>query len=132
MNIGFFGLQFSFGLQQSNMAPIYSYLGASAAALPLLSLAGPATGLIVQQNPTQLLEQKERAMDWWLYWLNERDLNDAKREQYSRWDRLRALRNDGARRSRPPRSRWTAEPMARCEIDLPPSAIPVITDKARG
>jgi maltose/moltooligosaccharide transporter len=48
MNIGFFGLQFSFGLQQANMTPIYSYLGASAAALPLLSLAGPATGLIVQ------------------------------------------------------------------------------------
>lgn len=48
MNIGFFGLQFSFGLQQSNMAPIYRYLGASEAALPLLWLAGPATGLIVQ------------------------------------------------------------------------------------
>lgn len=48
MNIGFFGLQFSFGLQQSNMGPIYSYLGASEAAMPLLWLAGPMTGLIVQ------------------------------------------------------------------------------------
>lgn len=48
MNIGFFGLQFSFGLQQSNMAPIYRYLGASEATLPLLWIAGPATGLIVQ------------------------------------------------------------------------------------
>ncbi len=28
MNLGFLGLQFSFGLQQGNMAPIYSYLGA--------------------------------------------------------------------------------------------------------
>ena len=28
MNVGFLGLQFSFGLQQSNMSPIYSYLGA--------------------------------------------------------------------------------------------------------
>jgi maltose/moltooligosaccharide transporter len=48
MNIGFLGLQFSFGLQQSNMSPIYSYLGADEAALPLLSLAGPVTGLLVQ------------------------------------------------------------------------------------
>jgi maltose/moltooligosaccharide transporter len=48
MNIGFLGLQFSFGLQQSNMSPIYSYLGADEAALPLLALAGPVTGLLVQ------------------------------------------------------------------------------------
>ncbi|MBU6260184.1 MAG: MFS transporter [Burkholderiales bacterium] len=48
MNIGFLGLQFSFGLQQSNMSPIYSYLGANEATLPLLWLAGPMTGLLVQ------------------------------------------------------------------------------------
>ncbi len=48
MNLGFFGLQFSFGLQQGNMAPIYSYLGAEEAALPILQLAGPMTGLIIQ------------------------------------------------------------------------------------
>lgn len=48
MNMGFLGLQFSFGLQQGNMGPIYSYLGASQAVLPLLNLAGPVTGLIVQ------------------------------------------------------------------------------------
>ncbi len=48
MNIGFLGLQFSFGLQQGNMGPIYSYLGASEASLPLLQLAGPITGLLVQ------------------------------------------------------------------------------------
>lgn len=48
MNLGFLGLQFSFGLQQGNMAPIYSYLGASEAALPLLQLAGPMTGLLIQ------------------------------------------------------------------------------------
>lgn len=48
MNLGFLGLQFSFGLQQGNMAPIYSYLGASEASLPLLQLAGPITGLLVQ------------------------------------------------------------------------------------
>ncbi|MFZ9429481.1 MAG: MFS transporter, partial [Burkholderiaceae bacterium] len=48
MNVGFLGLQFSFGLQQSNMGPIYSYLGADEASLPLLWLAGPVTGLLVQ------------------------------------------------------------------------------------
>jgi maltose/moltooligosaccharide transporter len=48
MNFGFFGIQFSFGLQQSNMSPIYSYLGADEANLPYLWLAGPMTGLIVQ------------------------------------------------------------------------------------
>ena len=48
MNVGFFGIQYSFGLQQSNMSPIYRYLGAHESTLPLLWLAGPMTGLIVQ------------------------------------------------------------------------------------
>ncbi|MCI4591705.1 MFS transporter [Sphingobium sp. BYY-5] len=48
MNLGFFGIQFSFGLQQANMGPIYRYLGADEAHLPLLWLAGPVTGLLVQ------------------------------------------------------------------------------------
>ncbi|HEY0677355.1 MAG TPA: MFS transporter [Chitinophagaceae bacterium] len=48
MNVGFFGIQYSFGLQQTNMSPIYSYLGADAENLPYLWLAGPMTGLIVQ------------------------------------------------------------------------------------
>jgi len=48
MNFGFFGIQFSFGLQQSNMSPIYGYLGAEEANLPYLWLAGPMTGLLVQ------------------------------------------------------------------------------------
>src|SRR4029450_4099610 len=48
MNVGFFGIQFSFGLQQSNMSPIYKYLGADEASLPYLWLAGPMTGLVGQ------------------------------------------------------------------------------------
>jgi maltose/moltooligosaccharide transporter len=48
MNFGFFGIQYSFGLQQANMSPIYQYLGAIEANLPLLWLAGPITGLLVQ------------------------------------------------------------------------------------
>lgn len=48
MNLGFFGIQFSFGLQQSSMSPIYKYLGAHDATLPYLWLAGPITGLMIQ------------------------------------------------------------------------------------
>ncbi|MBI5424239.1 MAG: MFS transporter [Opitutae bacterium] len=48
MNFGFFGIQYSFGLQQGNMSPLYKYLGADEASLPYLWLAGPMTGLIVQ------------------------------------------------------------------------------------
>ncbi len=48
MNVGFFGIQYSFGLQQTNMTPIYSYLGANPDEIPLLNLAGPMTGLIIQ------------------------------------------------------------------------------------
>jgi maltose/moltooligosaccharide transporter len=48
MNVGFFGIQFSFGLQQANMSPIYQMLGAEGKNLPLLWLAGPVTGLLVQ------------------------------------------------------------------------------------
>ena len=48
MNFGFFGIQFSFGLQQSNMSAIYKYLGADEASLPMLWLAGPLTGLVLQ------------------------------------------------------------------------------------
>ncbi|MBL0967297.1 MAG: MFS transporter, partial [Blastomonas sp.] len=48
MNLGFFGLQFSFGLQQANMTPIYTFLGADEATMPLLWLAGPMTGLLIQ------------------------------------------------------------------------------------
>src|SRR3712207_9510689 len=48
MNFGFFGIQYSFGLQQTAINPIYTFLGADPAQLPLLNLAGPMTGLIVQ------------------------------------------------------------------------------------
>jgi maltose/moltooligosaccharide transporter len=48
MNVGFFGIQFSFGLQQTAINPIFSFLGAENADLPLLNLAGPVTGLLIQ------------------------------------------------------------------------------------
>jgi maltose/moltooligosaccharide transporter len=48
MNFGFFGIQYSFGLQQTAINPIYQFLGADPAQLPLLNLAGPVTGLLIQ------------------------------------------------------------------------------------
>jgi len=48
MNVGFLGIQFSFGLQQTAVNPIFSFLGANHEDLPLLNLAGPVTGLIIQ------------------------------------------------------------------------------------
>ena len=48
MNFGFFGIQYSFGLQQTAVNPIYTFLGADPGQLPLLNMAGPVTGLLVQ------------------------------------------------------------------------------------
>ena len=48
MNLGFLGLQFSFGLQQANMSPIWAYLGAEEKNFAFLSIAGPLTGFIIQ------------------------------------------------------------------------------------
>jgi maltose/moltooligosaccharide transporter len=48
MNFGFFGIQYSFGLQQTAINPIFQLIGANPEDLPLLNLAGPITGLLVQ------------------------------------------------------------------------------------
>ncbi len=48
MNVGFFGIQYSFGLQQSAINPLYTFLHANPEDLPLLNLAGPMTGLLIQ------------------------------------------------------------------------------------
>ena len=48
MSFGFLGIQFGWGLQMSNMSPIYKYLGASDEQIPLLWLAAPLTGFLVQ------------------------------------------------------------------------------------
>ncbi len=48
MNVGFLGIQFSFGLQQTAVNPIFTFLGAHHDQLPLLNIAGPVTGLIIQ------------------------------------------------------------------------------------
>jgi len=48
MSFGFLGIQFGWGLQMANMSPIYKYLGAADDQIPLLWLAAPLTGFLVQ------------------------------------------------------------------------------------
>jgi maltose/moltooligosaccharide transporter len=48
MNLGFFGVQFSFGLTQSAVNPLFLLIGAKPEQLPILNLAGPITGLLIQ------------------------------------------------------------------------------------
>lgn len=48
MNFGFLGIQFGWGLQLANMSAIYTKLGADPEHIPILWLAGPVTGLLVQ------------------------------------------------------------------------------------
>lgn len=48
MSVGFFGIQFGWDLQRANMGRIYENLGANADEVPLLFLAAPLTGLLVQ------------------------------------------------------------------------------------
>jgi maltose/moltooligosaccharide transporter len=48
MSFGFFGIQFGWGLQMANMSAIYEFLGARENQIPILWLAAPLTGLIVQ------------------------------------------------------------------------------------
>jgi maltose/moltooligosaccharide transporter len=48
MSFVFLGIQFGWGLQMANMSAIYEYLGAHADQIPILWLAAPLTGLLVQ------------------------------------------------------------------------------------
>ena len=48
MSFGFLGIQFGWNLQMSNISAIYEYLGAKPDQIPILWLAAPLTGLIVQ------------------------------------------------------------------------------------
>ncbi|HRN25215.1 MAG: MFS transporter [Ignavibacteriaceae bacterium] len=48
MSFGFLGIQFGFALQNANVSRIFETLGASIDAIPILWIAAPVTGLIVQ------------------------------------------------------------------------------------
>ncbi len=76
MNFGFFGIQFSFGLQQNAVNPIYLFLEANPDQLPILSLAGPITGLIVQPIIGAMSDRT---------WVEGRGLFAGRRRPYFMW-----------------------------------------------
>jgi maltose/moltooligosaccharide transporter len=48
MSFGFLGIQFGFGLQNGNVSRIFQTLGADIDQIPILWIAAPVTGLIIQ------------------------------------------------------------------------------------
>ena len=48
MSFGFLGIQFGFALQNANTSRIFETLGAEIDQIPILWIAAPVTGLIVQ------------------------------------------------------------------------------------
>jgi maltose/moltooligosaccharide transporter len=48
MSFGFLGIQFGFGLQNANVSRIFETLGARVENIPILWIAAPVTGLLVQ------------------------------------------------------------------------------------
>jgi maltose/moltooligosaccharide transporter len=48
MSFGFFGIQVGFGLQNANVSRIFQTLGADVGQIPILWIAAPLTGLLVQ------------------------------------------------------------------------------------
>ncbi len=48
MSFGFLGIQFGFALQNANVSRIFETLGANVDTIPILWLAAPVTGLVVQ------------------------------------------------------------------------------------
>jgi maltose/moltooligosaccharide transporter len=48
MSFGFLGIQFGFALQNANVSRIFESLGADIGTIPILWIAAPVTGLIVQ------------------------------------------------------------------------------------
>jgi maltose/moltooligosaccharide transporter len=63
MSFGFFGIQFGFELQNSNVSRIFETLGANKDEIPLLWIAAPVTGLIVQPIIGYLSDRT-----WHPYW----------------------------------------------------------------
>ena len=48
MSFGFLGIQFGFALQNANVSRIFETLGAKIDEIPILWIAAPVTGLIIQ------------------------------------------------------------------------------------
>src|SRR5215218_7343509 len=63
MSFGFFGIQFGFALQNSNVSRIFQTLGAELDKIAILWIAAPFTGLIVQPVIGYLSDRT-----WHPYW----------------------------------------------------------------
>lgn len=63
MSFGFFGIQFGFELQNSNVSRIFETLGANKDEIPILWIAAPLTGLLVQPIVGYLSDHT-----WHPYW----------------------------------------------------------------
>lgn len=63
MSFGFFGIQFGFELQNSNVSRIFETLGANKDEIPILWIAAPVTGLVVQPIIGYLSDRT-----WHPYW----------------------------------------------------------------
>lgn len=63
MSFGFFGIQFGFALQNANVSRIFQTLGADLDKIPILWIAAPVTGLLVQPIIGYLSDRT-----WHPYW----------------------------------------------------------------
>ena len=63
MSFGFFGIQFGFELQNSNVSRIFETLGANKDEIPILWIAAPLTGLLIQPIIGYLSDRT-----WHPYW----------------------------------------------------------------
>ncbi len=63
MSFGFFGIQFGFELQNSNISRIFETLGANKDEIPILWIAAPLTGLVIQPIIGYLSDRT-----WHPYW----------------------------------------------------------------
>jgi maltose/moltooligosaccharide transporter len=63
MSFGFFGIQFGFALQNANVSRIFQTLGADLDKIPILWIAAPITGLLVQPIIGYLSDRT-----WHPYW----------------------------------------------------------------
>lgn len=63
MSVGFLGIQFGFALQNANVSRIFQTLGAEVENIPILWIAAPVTGFLVQPIIGYLSDRT-----WHPYW----------------------------------------------------------------
>lgn len=69
LSFGFLGIQFGFALQNANVSRIFQTLGAKAEEIPVLWLAAPVTGLLIQPIIGYMSDRT-----WHPYWGKEKTI----------------------------------------------------------